>query len=184
MSAGGASALPQAAQNLAASEFGSPHRAQTGMAGVYGGCGRLPPVGARQQRVLAYVTRPRAGRLELLVFDQRGDPEAGTQVPAGRLDPGETLEQGLRRELHEEAGLDRVRIVRELPVLGDWVARSPYENHAFEVRVDGGEAADSWEHAVHGDGDDAGLVFEYRWVPVEPGLDLWRGDDLTYLQLV
>ena len=150
---------------------------------MYGGSGRLLPVTARQQRVLAYVTRERGGRTELLVFDQRGDPEAGTQVPAGRLDPGETLEHGLRRELHEEAGLDRVRIVRELPVLGDWVARSEYENHAFEVRIEVDETGDTWEHVVHGDGDDAGLVFSYRWVPVEPGLDLWRDADPTYLQL-
>jgi 8-oxo-dGTP pyrophosphatase MutT (NUDIX family) len=141
-------------------------------------------VDARQQRVLAYVTRERGGGLELLVFDQRDDPEAGTQVPAGRLDPGESLEEGLRRELHEEAGLDRIRIVRELPVLGDWVARSPYENHAFELRVEGVEPADAWEHVVHGDGDDAGLVFEYRWVPVGPGLRLWHGLDTTYEALL
>jgi 8-oxo-dGTP pyrophosphatase MutT (NUDIX family) len=138
---------------------------------------------ARQQRVLAYVTRERSGGTELLVFDQREDPGAGTQVPAGRLDQGESLEDGLRRELHEEAGLDRVRIVRELPVLGDWAARSDYENHAYEVRVEGDEPPDSWEHVVHGDGDDAGLVFCYRWVPVEAGIDLWRGADPTYRQL-
>jgi 8-oxo-dGTP pyrophosphatase MutT (NUDIX family) len=146
--------------------------------------GRLLPTSDRPQRVLAYVTREREGRVELLVFDQRDDPEAGTQVPAGRLDPGETLEVGLRRELSEEAGLDRVRIVRELPVLGDWVARSPYENHAFEVRVDTVEPAEAWAHVVHGDGDDAGLVFEYRWVSVEPGLRLWHGLDTTYETLL
>jgi ADP-ribose pyrophosphatase YjhB (NUDIX family) len=137
----------------------------------------------RRPRVLAYVTREREGRTELLVFDHRDHPEAGTQVPAGRLEPGEGLEEGLRRELHEEAGLADIRIVRELPVLGDWVARSEYENHAFEVRVDGDDAADTWEHVVHGDGDDAGLVFCYRWVEVEPGLDLWGGLDPTYEQL-
>jgi hypothetical protein len=68
-------------------------------------------------------------------------------------------------------------------VLGDWVTRSPFENHAFEVRIEGDAAADTWEHVVHGEGDDAGLVHEYRWVPIEPGIDLWRGDDPTYLQL-
>ena len=135
-----------------------------------------------RQRVLAYVTRERDGRIELLVFDQQGDPEAGTQVPAGRIDPGETLEQGLLRELHEEAGLGRVRIVRELPILGDWVERSLYENHAFEVRIEE-ETLDSFEHVVHGDGDDAGLVFLYRWVGVDSGLDLWHGKDPTYTQL-
>jgi 8-oxo-dGTP diphosphatase len=135
-----------------------------------------------RQRVLAYVTRERDGRTELLVFDQQGDPDAGTQVPAGRLDPGETLEQGLLRELHEETGLDRLRIVRELAVLGDWAERSQYENHAFEVRVDH-ETPDSFEHVVHGDGDDAGLVFRYRWVGVDTELDLWDGHDPTYTQL-
>ena len=135
-----------------------------------------------RQRVLAYVTRERDGRTELLVFDHRDEPEAGTQVPAGRIDDGETLEHGLRRELHEEAGLDRVRIVRELPVLGDWAGRSPYENHAFEVQVEE-DTPDSFEHVVHGDGDDAGLVFVYRWVGVDTELDLWDGNDPTYTQL-
>lgn len=139
---------------------------------------------ARRARVLAYVTREREGRRELLVFDQIGDPAAGTQVPAGRLDPGESLEEGLRRELHEEAGLDRVRIVRELPVTGEWVAQSPYDDHAFEVCVEGGEPPDSWEHLVHGDGDDAGLVFAYRWEPLEAGLRLWNGRDSTYEALL
>jgi 8-oxo-dGTP pyrophosphatase MutT (NUDIX family) len=103
-------------------------------------------------------------------------------VPAGRIDPGETLEAGLLRELHEEAGLDRVRIVRELPVLGDWADASKYENHAYEVRAEE-STPDRWDHVVHGDGDDAGLVFEYRWVGVDAELDLWNGSDPTYTQL-
>jgi 8-oxo-dGTP pyrophosphatase MutT (NUDIX family) len=135
-----------------------------------------------RQRVLAYVTRERHGRTELLVFEHRDHPEAGTQVPAGRIDPGETLEEGLLRELHEEAGLGRVRIVRELPVLGEWVGTSRYENHAFEVRAEDG-TPDTWEHLVHGDGDDAGLVFLYRWVPVDSDLELFDSGDPTYTQL-
>jgi 8-oxo-dGTP diphosphatase len=125
-----------------------------------------------RRRVLAYVTRERDGRRELLVFDQEADPGAGTQVPAGRLDRGETLESGLVRELHEESGLERATIVRELDA---WNTR--YENHAFEVRIDGEEAADTWEHVVHGDGDDAGLVFRYRWEPVRPDLMLFNRID-------
>jgi 8-oxo-dGTP pyrophosphatase MutT (NUDIX family) len=138
----------------------------------------------RRARVLVDVTRGRKGRTELLVFDQLGDPEPGTQVPAGRLEPGESLEEGLARELHEEAGLERVFIVRELQTLGDWVATSEYDNHAFEVRVESGEPPDTWEHVVHCDGHDAGMVFLYRWVRVEPHLDLWHGLDTTYTQLV
>ena len=125
-----------------------------------------------RRRVLAYVTREREGDRELLVFDQEADPGAGTQVPAGRLDRGETLENGLLRELHEEAGIGRATIVREL---GSWNTR--YENHAFELRIDREEAADTWEHVVHGDGDDAGLVFRYRWEPVRPDLMLFNRVD-------
>ena len=121
-----------------------------------------------RRRVLAYVTRERHGRTELLVFDDRAHRHSGTQVPAGRLDPGETLEQCLLRELHEEAGLERVTVVREL---GTWNTR--YENHAFEVHIDGGETADTWKHVVRGDGDDAGLVFNYRWEPVRADLRLF-----------
>jgi 8-oxo-dGTP pyrophosphatase MutT (NUDIX family) len=85
---------------------------------------------SRRQRVVAYVTRERDGVKELLVFDHCDDPSAGTQVPAGRVDPGETLEECLTRELDEEAGL-RGRIVRELR-RPDWPAK--YENHAYELR--------------------------------------------------
>jgi 8-oxo-dGTP pyrophosphatase MutT (NUDIX family) len=127
-----------------------------------------------RQRVLAYVTRERNGVKELLVFDHRDDLRAGTQVPAGRLDPGETLEQGLLRELHEEAGIERARIVREL-VQPAWPTK--YENHAFEVHIEGDEAADTWDHVVHGDGDDAGLVFRYRWQPVRHDLRLFNRID-------
>jgi ADP-ribose pyrophosphatase YjhB (NUDIX family) len=112
------------------------------------------------------VTRGR----ELLVFDHRDVPEAGTQVPAGRLDPGESLEQGLARELEEEVGV-RARIVRDLGHVerrqSDGVV---YESHYFHLETDEPRAA--WEHVVHGDGDDAGLVFHCRFVPLEPSPDL------------
>ena len=136
-----------------------------------------------QQRVLVYVTRERNGQTELLVFDQRDDAASGTQVPAGRVDPGETLEQAVLRELHEETGLERASIIRELPILGDWVQEAKYENHAFEVRLEE-ETPNSWEHTVHGNGDDAGMVFAYRWVPLDSDLSLWAGRDPTYRQLV
>jgi len=79
-----------------------------------------------------------------------------------------TRERNGRRELNEEAGLDPVQIERELAA---WNTR--YENHAFEIHTEGPEPADAWEHVVHGDGDDAGLVFRYRSEPVKPDLLLW-----------
>jgi 8-oxo-dGTP pyrophosphatase MutT (NUDIX family) len=127
-----------------------------------------------RQRVLAYVTRQRDGAKELLVFDHRDDHSAGTQVPAGRLDSGETLEEGLLRELHEEAGIGDGVVVREL---GRPSWPSKYENHAFEVRSAIHESADTWDHVVHGDGDDAGLVFRFRWEHVRSDLMLFNRTD-------
>jgi 8-oxo-dGTP diphosphatase len=128
-------------------------------------------------RVLAYVTRERDGRRELLVFDHRDYPDAGTQVPAGRLEPDEDREAGLLRELEEEAGLADARIVRKFAKFGpgELPHGRSYTNHAYELESPG--ARDEWEHTVVGDGDDAGLVFRYRWVPLEPEPRLWGGVD-------
>jgi 8-oxo-dGTP pyrophosphatase MutT (NUDIX family) len=130
------------------------------------------PVVLKRQRVVAYVTRDRDGSLELLVFEHEDYPHLGLQVPAGRLEPGEDLEGGLVRELEEEAGLTNVRIVRELPGFEDHYP-SRYENHGFHLVLEG-DAPDEWEHEVFGTGDDAGLVFRYRWVPVKDDLHLFE----------
>jgi 8-oxo-dGTP diphosphatase len=118
----------------------------------------------RRRRVVAYITREREGSRELLVFEHRDHPDEGLQVPAGRLEPGEELEAGLLRELEEESGLTNVRILGELPGFEDHYP-SRYENHGFHVVLDE-EAPDQWEHVVIGEGDDAGLVFRYRWIPI------------------
>ncbi len=125
----------------------------------------------KRRRVLAYVTRVRDGRTELLVFEDPEHPHIGVQVPAGRLDPDEELEAGLLREIAEEAGLTGVRIVQELSGFEDHYP-SRYENHGFHV-VLADDAPDEWEHVVVGQGDDAGLVFRYRWVPIDSDLRLF-----------
>jgi 8-oxo-dGTP pyrophosphatase MutT (NUDIX family) len=134
-------------------------------------------------RVVAYVTRERGGRRELLVFDHRDDREAGTQVPAGRLEPGENIEAALLRELEEEAGLSSARIVRKI---GTWEPGmlphgELYTNHAYEIEAPG--APDAWEHVVFGDGDDAGLVFVYRWIPLAADAPVWRRGDPILAEL-
>jgi 8-oxo-dGTP pyrophosphatase MutT (NUDIX family) len=128
-----------------------------------------------RRRAVAYVTRERAGRTELLTVEAEKHPEDGIQVPAGRIDYDESLEDGLMRELAEETGLIGARIVRELP---DFEAT--YENfcvnHAFHLAVDE-EVPDEWRHEVHGDGVDAGLIHLCRWLPLTPDLRLWNGGD-------
>jgi 8-oxo-dGTP diphosphatase len=125
----------------------------------------------RRQRVVAYVTRERNGRTELLVFEDPEHPHLGVQVPAGRLDADEGLEAGLLRELAEEAGLTNARIVRELPEFEDHYP-SRYENHGFHVILEE-SAPDEWRHVVLGQGDDAGLTFHYGWLPIAPDLQLF-----------
>ena len=126
----------------------------------------------KRRRVVAYITRERADQTELLVFEHLDYPELGIQVPAGRLEHGEDLEAGLLREVVEEAGLEKVRIVRELDGFEDHYA-SRYENHGFQLVLEQ-EAPDEWEHVVIGSGDDAGLTFRYRWVPIREGLHLFE----------
>jgi 8-oxo-dGTP pyrophosphatase MutT (NUDIX family) len=128
-----------------------------------------------RQRAVAYVTRERAGRTELLTIEEEGDPDRWLQVPAGRLDHGETLEEGLLRELAEETGFTGVRIVRELP---DFEAtyRNYSHNHAFHL-VATEESPDAWRHEVHGHGTDAGFFHLCRWLPLTPDLKLWGARD-------
>jgi len=67
-----------------------------------------PPTGRESPLVVACVgavVHDAAGRLLLI---QRGhDPHAGRwTLPGGRVEPGETREQAVVREIREEAGLD------------------------------------------------------------------------------
>jgi ADP-ribose pyrophosphatase YjhB (NUDIX family) len=127
-----------------------------------------------RRRVVVYVTRERNGVTELLTIEVKDMPELGREAPAGRLDLGESLEEGLRRELEEETGLVGIRILRELP---GFEARyqSFCENHAFHVVAEA-DTPDVWEHRVLGDGADSGMVHLCRWVPLEPDLKLWRNE--------
>lgn len=126
-----------------------------------------------RRRVVAYVTRERE-TTELLTIEVKEMPELGAEVPAGRLDFGESLEEGLRRELEEETGLVGIRVVCELP---DFEAtyENFCENHSFHV-VAAAETPDVWEHRVLGEGADSGLVHVCRWVPLQPDLKLWRDE--------
>ncbi len=57
-------------------------------------------------KVVAYITRGD----ELLVFRHTEFPEAGIQVPAGTVEPGEDSEAAVLREAREETGLDLLSV--------------------------------------------------------------------------
>jgi ADP-ribose pyrophosphatase YjhB (NUDIX family) len=124
-----------------------------------------------RKRVVGYVTRGR----DLLVFEHAGV----LQVPAGRIDHDETLEEGLLREVEEETGVTGLGVVGVLAD-ADEVDRLygvlAHRSWAFHAVVD--EAGpDAWAHPVTGTGMDAGMVFPCSWVPLDDRPLLWGKQD-------
>ncbi len=93
-------------------------------------------VGSRRVRVAACVIRCGVGP-ELLVFDHVGMPEAGTQIPAGGVRPGEGLEAAVLREVVEETGLATASVIRQVIVEDSPHphTRQPRRTTYFQLRV-------------------------------------------------
>jgi 8-oxo-dGTP pyrophosphatase MutT (NUDIX family) len=89
----------------------------------------------------------------LLVFEHPESPEAGIQVPAGTLEPGEDPETGAFREVCEETGRDAFAIT-------GLVARRQLR----EMRQGRLERHDRWF---------------YRASPTQPLPEVWMGGDWT-----
>jgi 8-oxo-dGTP diphosphatase len=136
----------------------------------------MPPDVAK---VLVYVLRLRADQLELLVHEHRDALDAGIQVPAGTIDPGESPADAAARELFEESGL---RLAADSPPprlirvyrwhneqTGRWNLR-----HVFVVHRD--EPRDRWTHTITGGGEDRNIVFCYRWIPLADADRVLCGD--------
>jgi ADP-ribose pyrophosphatase YjhB (NUDIX family) len=135
-----------------------------------------------KQKVLAYIVRRGEGAWQLLVFEHANDPGAGVQVPAGTVEAGERLEAALWRELLEESGLHArdVALVAKLAEAPD----PEWDNvrHVYLLKEVGGLPND-WVTLVAGDGEDQGLVFEYSWVDIAPGLQLAGGQHRWLAQI-
>jgi 8-oxo-dGTP pyrophosphatase MutT (NUDIX family) len=136
-----------------------------------------------RQRVIAYVTRGDRTRPELLVFDHTPEyPTAGTQVPAGGLEAGETLLEGALREAWEESGLEGLtpRAYLGSVLYENGLLRQVWHFCWLEVSATTrrGEASvtpmramhdaptqtlpDAWEHVAEGQ-----YTFLHRFVPLE-----------------
>lgn len=98
----------------------------------------------------------------LLVFDHP-DPEAGTQVPKGGVEPGETPREAVARELAEESGLTDVEI-DALLAEDEWPhPEKPKAYRRYFFHVTAPARRDSWSHEVTGTGADQGMVYSYYW---------------------
>ncbi|WP_058855935.1 NUDIX hydrolase [Nocardia jinanensis] len=130
-------------------------------------------------RVAAYVIRRRTAP-ELLVFDHVGIPGAGTQIPAGGVQPGEDLEHAVRREVAEETGLSDVSVINRIAVDHRPHPQTQHPRRTTYFHLDAGaDTPDAWTHRVTGAGDDHGMEFACRFValPLEKPLadkqDAW-----------
>ena len=134
------------------------------------------------EKVVAYITRDD----HLLVF-RHVDSEAGIQVPAGTLEPGESPNDGVIREAQEETGLDHLEVCRflgsrdyDMLPYGRAELHRRYYYH-LECTSD---APSVWRHFESGGGTSEGIEFELYWVMLPgqvPELAVAQGDFLAEL---
>lgn len=98
----------------------------------------------------------------LLVFDHP-DPTAGTQVPKGGVERGESPREAVVRELAEESGLTDVE-VEALLARDEWPhPEKPKAYRRYFFHLSASTDRDSWDHEVTGSGEDEGMVYSYYW---------------------
>lgn len=135
-----------------------------------------------KQKVTVYITRHMGERLQVLVFDHVDFPEAGTQVPGGSIDPGESPEQAALREALEETGLDGLQVVRYVGVFPwYWAEKEQHHNrHVFHLTA-GRALPDHWVHVVSAGEEDKGLRFGCYWLNVAEAAQKLHGVSGLYL---
>lgn len=118
------------------------------------------------ERVGAFILRKNASSnlYELLLFKHLDHKHVPIQIPGGGVDPGESLEVALHREIYEESGLLNLPIIRKLGALDRcWIdTKNTARRHYFLLEAPS-DTDDRWEHIVQGAGADSGLRFAYFW---------------------
>lgn len=115
------------------------------------------------EKLCPVVVRPGAEGVDLLVFRH---PLAGVQLVKGTREPDEAIVSGVLRELTEESGITRARVVA---YLGNSTDIAPGQLWHF-LRVETGTLASHWSFET---ADDGGHLFAFFWWPLAamPGED-------------
>ena len=122
------------------------------------------------KRAYAYIFRNYNDERQLLVFKEAG-PGKYFQLPGGGVDPGETPEQGVVREIEEESGLTGLQPIHFIGSSVETYDHIVYQKHFFKVEVTTA-LPDHWAHLVTGTGGDAGLTYYYQWINYESAFSL------------
>ena len=123
-------------------------------------------------RVAAYITRRSADGWELLFFDHRDFPEAGTQVPAGGVWPGELLTEAVLREIAEETGTSGVTLGTAIAAQQRPHSETGQPRVTVFFHAQTTEARESWTHAVASPDGDNGMVFCCYFIPLPDAVGL------------
>lgn len=135
----------------------------TGSVLSYDDARRLARDNQWREKVLVYVTRG----TDLLVLEHTADyPDAGVQVPAGGVEPGESPEAAATRELFEETGIQ----TRLPPIYlqSCWWPNPDAPSrirHYYWVEVPAATPI-AWSHVVSAGEGDKGMTFDLSFRPL------------------
>jgi 8-oxo-dGTP pyrophosphatase MutT (NUDIX family) len=137
-----------------------------------------------RQRVFAFIIRHSIAGHDLLIFDHLGYPEAGVQVPGGTIEPGETPDDAIMREVHEESGIETVTILRKLPAVEvtDWqLMAHPYLLRPTTYLPEHWDFTTNDFHDKEAKERGEPLIFCYRWTPL-PLIFKLAGPQMDWLE--
>lgn len=127
-------------------------------------------------RATSYVTRTAPEGPQVLVFDYPSEPEAGTHLPCGGVEPDERPDAAAIREVIEETGVTgHLELAGVVGVQqGNYDTGDPYISVYFHLTSD--EPRDAWKHTTIGDDGawDTGLEVSCRFVSLTEATPLLR----------
>ncbi len=129
------------------------------------------------EKVFAYITHGD----NLLIFSHPDFPEAGLQVPAGTIEPGEDPHSAVLRETFEETGLINLTLKGFLGKcqydMSSWGGARSQVRYFFHFEAEG-DVPIKWRHAETSGGKVAPIVFEFFWARLPDGVpELIAGHD-------
>lgn len=123
-----------------------------------------------KHKALAYIIQNDC----LLVYnpDYANDPpyvaNEKTSIPGGTIESGESPEQGLYREIWEEAGFSDISIIQKLGVFKYYrQSKNRYDIRHMYMVSPNVNLPKKFSYKVNSKGNDNNVVFEYFWLPVQ-----------------